>query len=71
MTERRERNRQTVMAFYDLMFNGCKPAEAIDASGLKLAGLAVDVTELSVAIWMRRAFAGLGQRLQAVVELVQ
>ncbi len=24
-----ERNKQTVMAFYDLMFNRCKPAEAI------------------------------------------
>jgi predicted SnoaL-like aldol condensation-catalyzing enzyme len=24
-----ERNKQTVMAFYDLMFNQCKPAEAI------------------------------------------
>lgn len=25
-----ERNKQKVMAFYDLMFNQCKPAEAID-----------------------------------------
>jgi hypothetical protein len=41
------------------------------ASGLKVASLAVDVPELSVAIRMRRAFAGLGQRLQAVAELVQ
>jgi predicted SnoaL-like aldol condensation-catalyzing enzyme len=24
-----ERNKATVMAFYDLMFNGCDPAEAI------------------------------------------
>jgi hypothetical protein len=24
-----ERNKQNVMAFYDLMFNQCKPAEAI------------------------------------------
>jgi predicted SnoaL-like aldol condensation-catalyzing enzyme len=24
-----ERNRQTVVAFYDLMFNQCRPAEAI------------------------------------------
>lgn len=27
--ERLERNKQTVMAFYDLMFNGSDPAEAI------------------------------------------
>jgi predicted SnoaL-like aldol condensation-catalyzing enzyme len=25
-----ERNRRTVIAFYDLMFNQCKPAEAVD-----------------------------------------
>lgn len=25
-----KRNKQNVMAFYDLMFNQCKPAEAID-----------------------------------------
>jgi predicted SnoaL-like aldol condensation-catalyzing enzyme len=25
-----ERNKQNVMAFYDLMFNQCKPAEAIE-----------------------------------------
>lgn len=25
-----ERNRQNVIAFYDLMFNGCRPAEAIE-----------------------------------------
>ena len=25
-----ERNKQNVMAFYDLMFNECKPAEAIE-----------------------------------------
>ncbi len=30
MDERLERNKQTVMAFYDLMFNQCKPAEAIE-----------------------------------------
>jgi predicted SnoaL-like aldol condensation-catalyzing enzyme len=29
MTEQLERNKQTVMAFYDLMFNQCRPAEAI------------------------------------------
>jgi predicted SnoaL-like aldol condensation-catalyzing enzyme len=29
METQQERNKQTVMAFYDLMFNQCKPAEAI------------------------------------------
>jgi predicted SnoaL-like aldol condensation-catalyzing enzyme len=29
-TERLERNKQTVALFYDLMFNQCKPAEAIE-----------------------------------------
>jgi predicted SnoaL-like aldol condensation-catalyzing enzyme len=29
MNEGLERNKQTVMAFYDLMFNQCRPAEAI------------------------------------------
>jgi predicted SnoaL-like aldol condensation-catalyzing enzyme len=28
--DRLERNRQNVMAFYDLMFNECRPAEAIE-----------------------------------------
>jgi predicted SnoaL-like aldol condensation-catalyzing enzyme len=28
-SERLERNKQTVIAFYDLMFNECQPAEAI------------------------------------------
>jgi predicted SnoaL-like aldol condensation-catalyzing enzyme len=30
MDERLERNKQTVVAFYDLMFNESKPAEAIE-----------------------------------------
>jgi len=30
MGESLERNKQTVMAFYDLMFNQCKPREAIE-----------------------------------------
>ena len=30
MTDRLERNKETVKSFYDLMFNQCKPAEAID-----------------------------------------
>lgn len=30
MSERLERNKQTAMAFYDLMFNQCKPREAIE-----------------------------------------
>ena len=30
MTDRLERNKQTVVAFYDLMFNQCRPAEAIE-----------------------------------------
>ena len=29
MTEQLEHNKQNVMAFYDLMFNQCQPAEAI------------------------------------------
>jgi predicted SnoaL-like aldol condensation-catalyzing enzyme len=29
MTDQRERNKQNVQAFYDLMFNQCQPAEAI------------------------------------------
>jgi predicted SnoaL-like aldol condensation-catalyzing enzyme len=28
--ERLERNKANVMAFYDLMFNGCAPAEAVE-----------------------------------------
>ena len=30
MTEQLEKNKRTVMEFYDLMFNQCKPAEAIE-----------------------------------------
>ncbi len=30
MNERLERNKKAVTAFYDLMFNQCKPAEAIE-----------------------------------------
>jgi len=30
MTDRLERNKQNVMAFYDLMFNQCRPGEAIE-----------------------------------------
>jgi predicted SnoaL-like aldol condensation-catalyzing enzyme len=30
MTDQLERNKKTVMAFYDLMFNHCQPAEAIE-----------------------------------------
>ena len=30
MTDKLERNKKNVMAFYDLMFNQCQPAEAID-----------------------------------------
>ena len=30
MNNRLERNKQTVMAFYDLMFNQCRPAEAME-----------------------------------------
>lgn len=30
MTDKLEHNKQTVMAFYDLMFNQCQPAEAIE-----------------------------------------
>lgn len=30
MAERLARNKETVIAFYDLMFNQCKPAEAVE-----------------------------------------
>jgi predicted SnoaL-like aldol condensation-catalyzing enzyme len=30
MASRPEQNRQTAIAFYDLMFNGCRPREAIE-----------------------------------------
>jgi predicted SnoaL-like aldol condensation-catalyzing enzyme len=30
MTAQLEQNKKNVMAFYDLMFNGCEPAEAIE-----------------------------------------
>lgn len=30
MDDRLERNKRTVTAFYDLMFNECRPAEAIE-----------------------------------------
>ncbi len=29
MNEQLERNKQAVLAFYDLMFNQCRPAEAM------------------------------------------
>jgi predicted SnoaL-like aldol condensation-catalyzing enzyme len=33
MTDQLEQNKQNVMAFYDLMFNQCQPAEAIERYG--------------------------------------
>ena len=30
MDDRLQRNKQTVMAFYDLIFNACRPAEALE-----------------------------------------
>jgi hypothetical protein len=30
MSDKLERNKQTVMAFYELLFNQCKPREAIE-----------------------------------------
>jgi predicted SnoaL-like aldol condensation-catalyzing enzyme len=30
VSDRLEKNKKTVMGFYDLMFNQCKPAEAVD-----------------------------------------
>jgi len=30
MTDRLERNKRNVVAFYDLMFNRCRPAEAVE-----------------------------------------
>ena len=30
MTAQTDQNKQTAMAFYDLMFNQCQPAEAIE-----------------------------------------
>lgn len=33
MTDQLERNKQNVLAFYDLMFNQCQPVEAIERYG--------------------------------------
>jgi hypothetical protein len=35
MHEQLERNKQTVAAFYDLMFNQCQPAEAMERYSYK------------------------------------
>ncbi len=44
MNEQLERNKQTVTAFYDLMFNQCQPAEAME----RYAGGVYMVNDLKV-----------------------
>jgi hypothetical protein len=36
VSERQERNRQTALDFCDLMFNQCRPADAMDGPGRRI-----------------------------------
>ncbi len=44
--DRLERNKQTAMVFYDLMFNRCKPREAVE----RYTGGVADLSRLICAL---------------------
>jgi|SRR5437762_14202151 len=73
MNEQLERNKQTVTAFYDLMFNQCQPAEAIEryagAVYIQHNPAVADSREAFIAYFMKMAkgYPGKGVHFKRVI----